>query len=209
MLTDSHCHSVQSTDIRSIFNIRINDDAMSLPHGPNVFFSVGIHPWDVNLFRSNWLDNLNILLKFEQIIAIGECGLDKNSSASLESQMEIFKHQIKLSEENKKPLIIHCVGHFNELILLHKEMRPKQAWIIHGFRGKPALAQQLIKAGMYLSFGEKFNPESLRVIPKDKILVETDESNTPLQELYLSIATTKGCEVRELNAVNVIFGFEN
>ncbi|GAB1416605.1 hypothetical protein MASR2M117_20110 [Paludibacter sp.] len=209
MLTDSHCHKVQSTDIRTIFNIRINDEVISLPHGPNMLFSVGIHPWDVQFLRNSWYDNLKMLLNFEQIIAVGECGFDKNATASFELQLDVFKKQIEISEQTKKPLVIHCVGHFNDLIRLKKQMNPKQAWIVHGFRGKPALARQITDAGMFVSFGEKFNPESVRATPIDKILVESDESNVPIQELYLTIATAKGCEIRELNAVNHIFNFKN
>jgi hypothetical protein len=48
----------------------------------------------------------------------------------------------------------------------------------------------------------------VQAIPVDRILVESDESAMPLAEIYLAIATAKGCEVRELVAVNEIFGFE-
>jgi TatD DNase family protein len=208
MLTDAHCHKINPGDFRMIYNIMINDDAVTLPHGPNIFFSAGIHPWDAGNLRSAWLDNLKILLKFEQVIAIGECGLDKNSPVTIEKQIEVFELQIKLSESCKKPLIIHCVGCYNELMNLHKAYSPKQPWIIHGFRGKPEMAEQLTRAGMYISYRAKFNPESVRATPVESILVESDNSDVSLPELYLEIATAKGCEVRELVAVNTIFGFE-
>lgn len=208
MLTDTHCHRINPGDIRSIYNIMINDDAVTLPHGQHIYFSAGIHPWDAGNIRSVWLDNMKILLNFDQVIAVGECGLDKNSPVAIEKQLEVFEMQIKLSESLKKPLVIHCVGCYNELMNLQKTLIPKQAWIIHGFRGKPEMATQLIRAGMYISYGEKFNPESVQATPVDKMLVESDDSEIPLQELYLAIATTKGCEVRELLAVNNIFGFD-
>lgn len=208
MLTDTHCHRINPGDIRSIYNIMINDDAVTLPHGQHIYFSAGIHPWDAGNIRSVWLDNMKILLNFDQVIAVGECGLDKNSPVAIEKQLEVFEMQIKLSESLKKPLVIHCVGCYNELMNLQKALIPKQVWIIHGFRGKPEMATQLIRAGMYISYGEKFNPESVQATPVDKMLVESDDSEIPLQELYLAIATTKGCEVRELLAVNNIFGFD-
>ncbi|MDD2285022.1 MAG: TatD family hydrolase [Paludibacter sp.] len=208
MLTDIHCHKVNSEDIRTIYNIAINDDAVTLPHGPNIFFSAGIHPWDAGNIRSAWIENMEILLNFEQLIAVGECGLDKNSPASIEKQIEVFELQINLSESNKKPLIVHCVGCYNELMSLYKAFSPKQPWIIHGFRAKPEMAVQLTRAGMYISYGEKFNPQSVQATPVKKILVESDDCEVPLQELYLAVATVKGCEVRELVAVNDIFGFE-
>jgi len=70
------------------------------------------------------------------------------------------------------------------------------------------MAVQLTRAGMYISYGEKFNPQSVQATPVKKILVESDDCEVPLQELYLAVATVKGCEVRELVAVNDIFGFE-
>jgi len=208
MLTDTHCHRINPGDIRIIYNIQINDDAVTLPQGRHIFFSAGIHPWDAGNLRSVWLDNLKILLNFDQVIAVGECGLDKNSPVAIEKQLEVFEMQIKLSETLNKPLIIHCVGCYNELINLHRALNPKQPWIIHGFRGKPEMVSQLTKAGMFISFGEKFNPESVQATPVERILVESDESEMPLAEIYLAIATAKGCEVRELVTVNDIFGFE-
>lgn len=208
MLTDAHCHRINPGDIRSIYNILINDDDVTLPHGNHIFFSAGIHPWDAGNLRSVWLDNLKLLLNFDRVIAVGECGLDKKSPVALEKQLEVFGMQVKLSAALNKPLIIHCVGCYNELMNFHKALNPKQPWIIHGFRGKPEMAVQLTKIGMFISFGEKFNPDSVRATPVERILVESDDSEMPLAEIYLAIATTKGCEVRELVAVNEIFGFE-
>ena len=208
MLTDAHCHKVNPGDFRSVYNILINDDAVTLPHGPHIYFSVGIHPWDAGIIRSAWLDNIEILLNFDKVIAIGECGMDKNSPVSIEKHLEVFELQINLSESTKRPMIIHCVGCYNELINLHKALNPNQPWIIHGFRGKPEMVLQLTRAGMYISYGEKFNPDSVQATSIERILVESDDSEIPLEEIYLAIATAKGCEVRELVAVNNLFGFE-
>jgi TatD DNase family protein len=208
MLTDTHSHRVNSEEVRTIYNLRINDHPVSLPHAPNLVFSAGIHPWDAGNIRSVWLDNMGIMLNFEQLVALGECGLDKNSPAPFEKQLEVFELQIKLSESHKKPLIIHCVGCFNELINLRKALNPKQAWIIHGFRGKPELADQLTKAGLYLSFGEFFNPESVITTPIERILVETDESDMNIEDIYDKISVLKHCQVEEINAAENIFRLE-
>lgn len=207
MLTDVHSHKVNSGDVRTIYNIQINDHPVSLPHGSNILFSAGIHPWDAGNIRSVWLDNMGIMLNFEQLVALGECGLDKNSPAPFEKQLEVFELQIKLSESHKKPMIIHCVGCFNELINLRKALNPKQPWIIHGFRGKPELADQLIRAGLYLSFGEFFNPVSVTTTPIDRILVETDESEMSIEDICKKISALKQCRAEDLNAAELIFRF--
>jgi len=205
MLTDIHSHRVNSGDVRIIYNIQVNDNPVSLPHGPNILFSAGIHPWDAGSIRSPWLENMGILLNFEQLVALGECGLDKNAPASMEKQLEVFELQIKLSESHKKPMMIHCVGCFNELINLRKALNPKQPWIIHGFRGKPQLADQLISAGFYLSYGEFFNPDSVIITPIDRLMVETDESEMDIEDIYEKISILKQCRIDDLNAAEHIF----
>ena len=207
MLTDIHSHKVHPGNVRTIYNIRINDQPLSLPQGQNILFSTGIHPWDAGNVRAAWMENMGIMLNFEQLVAVGECGLDKNVPIAIEQQLRVFKIQIKLAELHKKPMIIHCVGCFNELINLHKALSPKQPWIIHGFRGKPELADQLIKAGLYLAYGEFFNPESVKTTPIERILVETDESEMNVEDLYEKLAALKECKVEDFSAAERIFGF--
>ena len=141
----------------------------------------------------------------KRVLVIGECGLDKHSQVSLEIQIKLFEMQIRLSERLKKPLIIHCVGHFNELFELKKQLQPQQLWIIHGFRGKPELAKQAIKAGFALSFGGNFNPESVAVTPLEKLFVETDESLSLIDETYSKIALIKNCNLLDLSAGELLF----
>lgn len=161
--------------------------------------SVGIHPWHIN---DNWKSEFTAIAEYakaDNVVAIGECGLDTlKSPATIELQEEILKAHILLAEELQKPLIIHCVKAYDRLIALHKELKPQQAWILHGFRGKPQQAVQLIRAGLYISLGEKFNPESAKVIPMEKLFIESDESCRPIAEIYAAIAAAKEIPCKEL-----------
>ena len=105
-------------------------------------------------------------------------------------QNEAFCNCITLSEELKLPLIIHSVKTSNEIIRLRKSIRPKQPWIIHGFRGKPEQALQYTSNGFYLSFGKLYNTESIKIIPPDKLLFETDEYTGNITEIIRSAAET-------------------
>ena len=188
---DIHAHN--STDIAgTIFNSGCNYIT-----GRNI--SIGIHPWHIN---DNWKSELASIAewaKFTNVVAIGECGLDMlKSPADIELQEEIFLSHAQLSEALCKPLIIHCVKAFDRLMSLHKEQRPRQAWIIHGFRGKPQLAVQLIDAGFYISLGERFNPDSAKAIPTDRLFIESDESPLPIADIYASIAAAKETPCDEL-----------
>ena len=161
--------------------------------------SVGMHPWHIN---DNWKSEFTAIAEYakaDNVVAIGECGLDTmKSPATIELQEEILKAHILLAEELQKPLIIHCVKAYDRLIALHKELKPQQAWILHGFRGKPQQAVQLIRAGLYLSLGERFNPDSAKTIPTDKLFIESDESKRPIADIYTAIAAAKDTPCKEL-----------
>lgn len=153
------------------------------------FVSCGFHPWYVDGNES--FERLEYIIQQRNVVAIGETGYDALRGSSLEVQKESFEKHIKLSEYYRKPMIIHCVKAWGWLIASHKKWKPKQAWIIHGFRGKPEQMKQLLEKGMLFSFGEKFNDESVRLIPIDRIFCETDDSDVEIGEIYKLIANRR------------------
>ncbi len=201
MLVDIHTHSAHSKDHSlAVRNLTFNEAEDFFKSDKQAFCSVGIHPWHVDSSSEDMLSKLEEWSKDNRLIAVGECGLDKNSSAGFENQTSIFEAQIIISEKSNKPLIIHCVGYFNELLELKKKWNPSQLWIIHGFRGKPELAAQVLKSGCALSYGEHFNAESVSLTPIEKLFIETDESKLVISEIYQNIATQKACKIKDLNA---------
>lgn len=201
MLVDIHTHSNHSADSHpAIRNLTFDEAEDFFRSDKQELCSVGIHPWHADTFSEDMLSKLKVWSKDKRLIAVGECGLDKNSSAGFEKQSRIFEAQITISEKSGKPLIIHCVGYFNELFALKKKLTPTQLWIIHGFRGKPELAAQALKSGCALSFGEHFNTESICLTPTEKLFVETDESKLNISEIYQNIAISKTCKIEDLNA---------
>ena len=109
--------------------------------------------------------------------------MDTMCGVPMELQTEAFERHIRLSEDVRKPLIVHDVRAHPQLISLHKKWKPIMPWVIHGFRGKPQLADMLLREGFYLSFGEHFSPASVAVVPSGKLLVETDESHLSIEEI--------------------------
>lgn len=121
--------------------------------------SAGIHPWWVDgHWRECW-PRLEGTVRSPQVVAVGECGLDKVRGGAWDEQMDCFEAQVQLAEEVGKPLVIHCVKAFDEVIAMCRGCRVRR--IIHGFRGKPQQAAQLMGQGFDLSFGFRFHPESL------------------------------------------------
>ncbi|MBQ8099011.1 MAG: TatD family hydrolase [Bacteroidaceae bacterium] len=181
---DCHTHHLLAPAGRAIVNVPME----WLLHSekcrfvPGAIYSVGIHP----LFEGDWeraFLGLNALMELPQVQAMGECGLDHRCRATLPQQEAYFRRQMQLAANRQFPLIIHCVGCWAELLRLHKECPSAGVRIIHGFRGKPQLAQQLLKAGFQLSFGPKFNATSLLACPETFRYAETDDSGLSLAEV--------------------------
>jgi TatD DNase family protein len=126
----------------------------------------------------------------------------------MELQKSVFEEQVKIAGEKHKPLIIHCVRAWDELLAVHKNLKPEKPWLVHGFRGKKELANQLINTGMYLSFWFDFvlRPESadlLRSLPKNRIFLETDGADVDIRKIYKKVAADLALDVDELK--NIIF----
>lgn len=195
MLIDIHTHHTNSRNY-FLFNSFVEESAISC--------SYGIHPCYINSEFKDDLIRLKDLVKKNNCLAIGECGLDKNTEIEWEIQLEVFEEHIKLSEEEQKPLIIHCVKAIQELILLKRKFKPNQPWIFHGFR-KTNTAQQLLDEGFYLSIGlallrdEKLQ-QTIQAVPLEKIFLETDDKEGDIASLYEKLAQLKSKQVEEIEA---------
>lgn len=154
---------------------------------PDSYYSYGIHPWKIQNPEMQFA-LLTEAAFHPSVVALGEAGLDKNSKTPLPQQIEVFLRQAALAEEFGKPLIVHCVKAWGELLAAKKAINPRMRWIVHGFRGNAVLAGQLVDKGFLLSFGERFNREALEVAWPHSLLTETDESEIGIREVYARIA---------------------
>lgn len=161
--------------------------------------SCGIHPWYIYNVREQ-MEELRRRLSAPETVAIGEAGLDKLAESPMDIQKEVFLAQAFLAEETRKPLIIHCVRAWQELIACRREVRPDMPWIIHGFRGNGELAAQLIHLGFYLSFGDRFNPSAVRAAWPDSLFLETDDKPVDIRLVYQGVAKSLRVPERDVLA---------
>jgi len=152
-----HTHTIPSDPDADFI---LNCDPGAVPSGVRRC-SVGLHPWKVGDDWQQQIGQIRSDILLPNVEAIGECGLDALRGPSMPLQIQAFSAQILLAQSAGLPLIIHCVRCFDTLLRLHKKYNPQTLWIVHGFRGKPALAQQLLARGIRLSFGLRYNPASL------------------------------------------------
>ena len=164
----------------------LHDGELTLP-------SFGLHPWQVT---AQWPDVLAQLIQRAETTGsagsfmVGECGLDRLCDAPYDLQFQAFQRQIAWSEQRQCPLVLHCVRALDDAVRLHRTAT--QPWIWHGFRGKPEQLRQLLRAGFYVSFGWRYNAESLRSCPPDRFFLETDDGPAAIAPLYTQVAAERG-----------------
>ncbi len=197
-----HCHrTAQSETELRIYNRYTNENK---PHG---FYSSGIHPWKIENWESQ-LETLQELVKDENCIAIGECGVDQVIETSIELQQTIFEQQIILAEKVQKPLIIHCVKAFDILLYLNKKHQISVPVISHGYKSKPEQLQQLTQAGIKVSIGKAIlndnSPleECLNQLSLRDFFLETDNSpDISIEQIYEKVSELTKYTVDELKTV--------
>ena len=189
---DIHTHTAKSGDnLIQIVNLDLEQPCPEQGH-----YSYGIHPWALDKADFQVDEALNKLktnLQLPLVIALGEAGLDK-FLADFEQQIRLFERQIVLSENMKKPMILHDVKSHNEIIALRKKHKAKQPWIVHGFNGTAQDAAQLIRQGIFLSVGENLlHPnrkiyKSLKFIDLYYLFIETDMAEIGIETIYEAAA---------------------
>ena len=170
-------------------------------------YSIGIHPWYIVQERITIdLKIIESKLKDASCLAIGECGLDKKVQTPLDLQQEVFERQLVLAEKYKKPVIIHCVAAFQELIAIKKKLKLSVPMIVHGFSKNIEVANQLVKNGFYLSFGKslfQINDMDLvfNSVPNDRIFLETDTIEKDIKAVYEIASKYRNLEVEEMRVI--------
>ena len=178
-----------------IYNLNFHEN---LPEYP---FSAGIHPKDINENWENDFDLIKDLSLNPNCWAIGECGLDGLVDVDEKLQETVFEKHILWVNEIKKPVIIHCVRKFSQLIRFSKIA--EIALVVHGFNKKQNIADELVNFGFYLSFGRAvLHNVSLQTVVKDfpveKMFLETDDANFDIAELYEKVSELKNITTENL-----------
>ncbi len=193
-MLDFHTH-------KPVKNAIINIDTLEhIDIESEYYYSLGNHPWN-NPYTIQEIEDY--LEKYPQIIAIGECGIDKlRSNQSLEQQIRVMEEQVLLSEKLKLPILLHIVKGFNEIIKLRKNLSLTQHWVIHGFSNYKQ-ADSLLTNGFYLSFGAKLLiDKKLQMVfknaPLNRLFLETDNSDIKIQKIYTFASELRDIKLEEL-----------
>ncbi len=173
-IADAHTHNPDAGP-GSIINL---EHGVYLPPRPDRLYSVGLHPWQTTHCQGPEADaameRIASAAAFDNVVAIGECGLDALQGAPMAEQERILRMHAAISESMGKPLILHAVRTLQPLIRLRRMLNPTQRWIVHGFRGSAAKAQMLVDAGFDISLGHKYIIGVDKIVPNGRLWHESD-----------------------------------
>ncbi|XP_044967415.1 uncharacterized metal-dependent hydrolase BUsg_343 isoform X1 [Hordeum vulgare subsp. vulgare] len=152
---------------------------------PAVVPCFGLHPWWVPERSPDWMDSLRQFFSETPEAAVGETGLDKGShgkTIDFGEQVEVFQQQLELAKELEKPVSVHCVRAFGDLLEILKRTGPFPAGaLLHSYLGSAEMVPDLANLGCYFSLsgfltGMKSTKakKMVKAIPLDRILLETD-----------------------------------
>jgi TatD DNase family protein len=180
---------------------------------PGVWASVGLHPHDAAAAGEAALDALATLAVAPRVVAVGEIGLDffRNLSPR-DAQETALRRQLALARRLGKPVLLHCRdAHAETLAILAEERVQEVGGIMHCFSGDAAIARRCLDLGLTISLAGPLTypnaralPEVARLVPADRLVVETDCPYLPPQPhrgrrnepAYLPITAARLAELR-------------
>jgi TatD DNase family protein len=184
LFVNIHTHHPSSAGEWAIQNRYTNFETVELAGN----YSIGLHPWYI---EREWIFSFEKLQQYSthpNVLAIGETGLDKVCTTGWMEQQIVFSRHIQLANEIKKPLIIHCVKAWDEVLQILKNEKVNVPVIFHGFTKQAQLAKRITDAGYYLSFGKSLQQETvqqvLASVPADQFFLETDDAAIAIQKVY-------------------------
>lgn len=172
--------NIDSTSINSMLDLRAK-------YPENCFPCIGLHPGSVIKDYHGELSIIEQWLEKEKFVAIGEVGIDLYwDKTFIAEQMEVFRHQLLLSQKYNLPVIIHSRNALNEIIqILNEKQFSGVKAVFHCFPGSIEQAWHLVKKGYMIGIGGVVTYKNsglakvAKEIPLENILLETDAPYLP------------------------------
>lgn len=169
---------------------------------PRQLYSIGLHPWHSDSAAADTIiEQMEGMARQPWVAAIGEAGIDMTKGAPAFRQMLLLRRQVEIAESIGKPMLLHAVKSTDMIIGMRKDTCATRPWVVHGFRGKPQVAEMYLRAGIMLSFGSRFNAGTLRMMPRTQILAETDDARLDIEDVLAMHAQALEMPIEEYRAL--------
>ncbi len=205
---DFHTHR-RSGDALEILNVEALDaGAVARACQQGQPFSLGVHPWCADVSQTELQEAFSRIeqcVNVDGFVAIGECGLDWVSQVARAAQMSVFEQQIELAHRLAVPVVLHCVRAFEEVMQTLRVRKIRRA-VFHSFVGSVQQAERVVREGYFCSFSPRSlasprTREVIKAIAPSAMLVERDECECSIEEVYEAVATLRKCSVEELREI--------
>lgn len=156
----------------------------------------GVHPWDAEKGLA--------LPDFSTCDIVGETGLDYASKVDRMAQERLFRQQLDIAQQIDRPVVLHVVRSFEDVMRILAEYPKLKGVLFHGFIGSIEQAARCFARGYYLSFGKRSlaSPKSRQVIataPAERIFCESDDApSTDVENIYYEVAMLRGISIESL-----------
>lgn len=150
--------------------------------------ALGLHPCFIDQHQNADLERLEALLASEQVVAVGEIGLDFFIAEPDQlRQMELFDAQLELAKQFDLPVLLHVRKAHDQVLKLLRQKKLSRAGIVHAYSGSEQQALQYADLGYKLGIGGSLTydrAKKLRRIatdmPLSTLVLETDSPDIPL-----------------------------
>ncbi len=163
-------------------DLATSEDCFRICDGaPGLFPTAGIHPHDAEGVEAATRERIAELCASEACVAVGETGLDYFKEYSPRAdQRQSFRWHLELAGRLDKPVIVHCRDAHQDTVSLLRE-GPSVRGVMHCYTMGPDELEPYLELGLYISFSgvvtypkNDANREAARLVPADRLLVETD-----------------------------------
>lgn len=216
------CNEKNISMIINAIDIKTSKEVIKLSKEyDNVYPAIGLNYDEIDNFSEKDLLALEDLIKTEQVVAIGEIGLDYYwTKENKDKQKYFFKKQIELAIKYDLPIIVHARESVQDVYDIIKETGIKKG-SMHCFSGSIMMAKEFIKLGFKIGVdgpityeNNKKGIELVKEIDLKDLLLETDspylspvpnrgKQNSPLNLEFIAskIADIKGIDIKEVEEV--------
>jgi TatD DNase family protein len=199
------------------------DDTVALAGRIGAIAVLGVHPWSAAELDPDALAPWLADLRGRQLVAVGEIGLDAlwaRTDEARANQRRAFRDQLALARERDRPVVVHCVRAYPELLaILERDGAPRAGGMMHAWSGPPDQVERALRLGLHVSFGPmvlrdraRKARQSVPRVPDERLLIETDCPNmlppgetrgepAHLPRVAREIAALRGQDVARVAAV--------
>ena len=201
---DFHTHNPGK---RNILNLNYSSSKNTQRFSYIQPITLSAHPWDSDRFNlSEFVSSYEYVKSREdlKVVGIGEIGVDRLRGAPLRDQISQLGELVSFSSEVGLPMVFHCVKSLEDILKVLNDQSVTYTCLFHDFNGSSQMIDRVIQMGHLIGVGRSIFRDNSRImksfsnISLDHILLETDDLNIEIGQIYAKVAEIKNVTVDQV-----------